>query len=935
MTPQPILAPPSQYGHVATPLASVLKDEFEQIPPPADRRRLQQLQLQPVFEHLQHAFGFQPDSVTNQQEALESFIISSMSGEDEIAGLRAVHAKVISGEAANYRKWYVTVADLFCQEDFGTNKEYLHDFWQLNVVQCSDEQALADLALYFLLLGEASNLRFCPELICFIFKLTKDALVSSTVPLSTEPYLAHIVKPLYGFLCGQLYREVNGQLVRRTRDHAEIIGYDDVNESFWDVEFMRRLRLDSGELLMSLDKIKRYGALNRVQWQFEKTYFERRTILHLLVNFPSIFLFHLVAFYYLLLGSTMSALFENVNVGRCILGLGGALATMVSIFIKISELFFVTPKTRRSILLALLKDVGVLVLSLVIPALVLFRLFRLPDGALTALGIVQVVWSLLVSLFVVSFRGQHSTKNALIADFVPLPNGRRWISVGLWSLVVVSKIFTSYVFLIMPFAQSFVNINAYILMAPSLLGQIHGAMTLGLLVLLNLTLFHLDTYVWFVIWTTVVGVAKLLYSQRPWQDSIESIPERIHSKLTNVKAERVTGEVSATIWNAIVISFFNNHLISKEQLKSLLFKPLLEPASRLFRWVKPQFFGTSEAANASTVGLAGEAMRRISFLARSLNIISPPQEHNQTEMTVLIPHYSERILWTLNELMQGDHEGITVLDYLKQLHPTEWNNFVLDSMASNSLQPNLSQKALGFSNANEVLRTRIWASLRSQTLFRTVAGFANYEYAMSICSRLENKAGIGVSLLVAMQKYGTMDKSALADVELMLKTFPSLRIAYIDQTPNQSSDTKFYCCLVDAQCPLKEDLRRTPRFRIELPGPPILGDGKADNQNQAIIFTRGNYLQMIDANQDHYLEECFKLQHLLAEFQDQVAIVGAREHIFSERIGALGDSAAGKEYCFGTMTQRTLALLGARMCYGHPDVVDVSNNFDLLSHCSL
>ena len=32
---------------------------------------------------------------------------------------------------------------------------------------------------------------------------------------------------------------------------------------------------------------------------------------------------------------------------------------------------------------------------------------------------------------------------------------------------------------------------------------------------------------------------------------------------------------------------------------------------------------------------------------------------------------------------------------------------------------------------------------------------------------------------------------------------------------------------------------------------PILGDGKGDNQNSAIPFTRGTYVQCIDANQAH------------------------------------------------------------------------------------
>ena len=43
--------------------------------------------------------------------------------------------------------------------------------------------------------------------------------------------------------------------------------------------------------------------------------------------------------------------------------------------------------------------------------------------------------------------------------------------------------------------------------------------------------------------------------------------------------------------------------------------------------------------------------------------------------------------------------------------------------------------------------------------------------------------------------------------------------------------------------------RRAPKYKIEIPGFPILGDGKGDNQNTAVHFTRGTFVQCIDANQ--------------------------------------------------------------------------------------
>lgn len=41
-------------------------------------------------------------------------------------------------------------------------------------------------------------------------------------------------------------------------------------------------------------------------------------------------------------------------------------------------------------------------------------------------------------------------------------------------------------------------------------------------------------------------------------------------------------------------------------------------------------------------------------------------------------------------------------------------------------------------------------------------------------------------------------------------------------------------------------------YSIKLPGNPKLGEGKPENQNHAIVFTRGNAMQAIDMNQASY-----------------------------------------------------------------------------------
>ena len=49
----------------------------------------------------------------------------------------------------------------------------------------------------------------------------------------------------------------------------------------------------------------------------------------------------------------------------------------------------------------------------------------------------------------------------------------------------------------------------------------------------------------------------------------------------------------------------------------------------------------------------------------------------------------------------------------------------------------------------------------------------------------------------------------------------------------------------------------------------------------------------------------------------QARIIGFREHIFTGSHGAVGAAMADAEWTFGTICQRFLAGLGARMHYGH------------------
>lgn len=435
---------------------------------------------------------------------------------------------------------------------------------------------------------------------------------------------------------------------------------------------------------------------------------------------------------------------------------------------------------------------------------------------------------------------------------------------------------------------------------------------------------------------------------------------------------------------------YREHLLSIDHVQRLLYHQVDGPDGR--RTLRaPTFFTANEAGHFFPPG--GEAERRISFFASSLTTAFPeplPVDAMPT-FTVLVPHYSEKILLSLREIIREDDTStrVTLLEYLKQLHPVEWDNFVKDTKIlaeespgfngansspfthphdeKNSKTDDLPFYCIGFKTASPeyTLRTRIWASLRAQTLYRTVSGMMNYSKAIKLLYRVENPEVVQLfsgntdrlerelermarrkfRFCISMQRYSKFNVQEIENAEFLLRAYPDLQIAYLDEEPpkQKGGEPRLFSALIDGHSEVDEKTgRRKPKFRIELPGNPILGDGKSDNQNHAIVFYRGEYLQLIDANQDNYLEECIKIRNILGEFEEYsissqspyaqwghkefkkspVAIVGTREYIFSENIGILGDIAAGKEQTFGTMTARALSWIGGKLHYGHPDFLN-------------
>uniref|UniRef100_A0A6N2NKJ4 1,3-beta-glucan synthase n=1 Tax=Salix viminalis TaxID=40686 RepID=A0A6N2NKJ4_SALVM len=350
-----------------------------------------------------------------------------------------------------------------------------------------------------------------------------------------------------------------------------------------------------------------------------------------------------------------------------------------------------------------------------------------------------------------------------------------------------------------------------------------------------------------------------------------------------------------------------------------------------------------------------DARRRITFFANSLfmNMPRAPKVRDMFSFSVLTPYYKEDVLYSDDELHKENEDGITILFYLKTIYRDEWKNF---EERVNDL------KFKQFSKERMEL-TRQWVSYRGQTLARTVRGMMYYRQVIELQCLLESAgddvflngfrtlepeqdqkayfdhaqalADLKFTYVVSCQVYGAQkksteprDRSCYNNILNLMLTNQSLRVAYIDEretTVNGKSQKEYYSVLVKGGDKYDEEI-----YRIKLPGPPTdIGEGKPENQNHAIIFTRGEALQTIDMNQDNYFEEAFKMRNVLEELKkshrrkQNPTILGLREHIFTGSVSSLAWFMSNQETSFVTIGQRILASpLRVRFHYGHPDIFD-------------
>ncbi|CAK9310310.1 unnamed protein product [Citrullus colocynthis] len=185
-----------------------------------------------ILDWLQAMFGFQEGNVANQREHLILLIANAqmrrLSEHHQRSKLDdGVLTQVMNKLFKNYRKW--------CRLP--------------KIHQEVQQRKLLYMGLYLLIWGEAANLRFMPECLCYIYHHMASELcdvLSGTVSSMTgerrrpayggeeDAFLQKVVTPIYNVISKEVTESKNGK-----SKHSQWRNYDDLNEYFWCTDCFR------------------------------------------------------------------------------------------------------------------------------------------------------------------------------------------------------------------------------------------------------------------------------------------------------------------------------------------------------------------------------------------------------------------------------------------------------------------------------------------------------------------------------------------------------------------------------------------------------------------------------------------------------------------------------------------------------------------------
>ncbi|WZZ85499.1 hypothetical protein YC2023_114078 [Brassica napus] len=254
-----------------------------------------------LLDWLRAMFGFQANNVRNQREHLVCLLADNhirltprpepLNKLDDRA-VDAVKTKLFK----NYKNW--------CK--------FLGRKHSLRLPQGAEDiqqRKILYMGLYLLIWGEAANIRFMPECLCYIFHnmaYELHGLLAGNVSIVTgenikpsyggddEAFLRKVITPIYRVVEKEASKSANGKAA-----HSDWSNYDDLNEYFWspDCFSLGWPMRDDGDFFKSTRDMAqgKKGSLRKAGNTGKSNFTETRTFWHIYHSFDRLWTFYLLA----------------------------------------------------------------------------------------------------------------------------------------------------------------------------------------------------------------------------------------------------------------------------------------------------------------------------------------------------------------------------------------------------------------------------------------------------------------------------------------------------------------------------------------------------------------------------------------------------------------------------------------------------------------
>ncbi|KAM3746808.1 hypothetical protein ACB098_06G229100 [Castanea mollissima] len=255
-----------------------------------------------ILDWLSSIFGFQKGNVANQREHLILLLANIDTRNTKSEGRTKLDRATVPKLKDNIFKNYTSWCNYLCREP------------NLKFPRGCDRQQfeLIYIGLFLLIWGEASNVRFMPECLCYIFHNMAhevNEILDSNVrhvngdtdqisARDEEYFLKEVITPIYQVLLKEVKSNKGGKA-----SHSGWRNYDDLNEYFWSDRCFSRLKwpmnpkadfFGHSDVIQPANERATQAAVGKRK---PKTNFvEFRTFLHLYRSFNRMWIFFILSF---------------------------------------------------------------------------------------------------------------------------------------------------------------------------------------------------------------------------------------------------------------------------------------------------------------------------------------------------------------------------------------------------------------------------------------------------------------------------------------------------------------------------------------------------------------------------------------------------------------------------------------------------------------